>query len=1172
MSVLFFLLILAGVVWALLEARDAAQLAASLNQQLQDERVRAERAHSELLHRIAKLESPPPVTAATAAESVLTPKIEKELPEQAAAPDPLPASIPPPLPVAALKVEPVLDAPPPPLPKTEVPPSAPLPVAEPVKTTVAEASRWNWEQFLGVKFFAWVGGLLTFLTVAFFVKMSFERGWVSNELRIIMAYAFGLGALGGGMWLHRNERYRVLAQTLCATGALILYGGTYAVHAIYGFIGTGVAFALMAMITAGAFVLAVRLDAQVIAILGMVGGFLTPILCSTGRDQPLALFSYIALLNGGLAAVTSRKGWHYLIGLAALGTILMQVGWSIRFFGPEGYGLGLLTWGYTAVFAFFAVQFAIIHRWLSEPETVTQWTLVSALAVIGNAALSALSLVDHATIAERPLIGFSLVLLLFGLVVWMRWEKGLARFASGALVVVMLHLAMWLACASSDHAALLVPYVLLLNVAALWMDRIRPGTQLPLVAAIGTVVAQVVWGIRFLNDGPYTQGAATLAMMVVLLALPTLHLLLRQRGAAISTLVLIGGSMLLGFAMLAFREIAERPVLLYAFVFALNAMALRLVWMQPRLQLAHSLVAGASFVHLAAWTVAWMTPASLPVALGLFLVFGAGHTAYAMYWKRRHPEMGGEVLSLLPLMSIALMLLPVVKSHEVSLLIWPAFLMANLIVMAVGWLNGRLSVVLAGMALTFVGAYLWMERMPTLDTNLHRFLGVLGGLGLVFMTAASVLVRRVAKLGAGSDLPAIALPASAAVMPFALLALAITELPVPSPSMVFALALVLMMFLFGLTVWLREGIMALVAMLCALAVQVIWHAHHFTTAQAGVAGGWYVAFAFVALVFPLVFRERLQATPWPWIASAAAPLGAFALIRDTVVSTGGWTHMGLLPLAFAIPSLAALLVLVRQMPKEAATRTTALAWHGGVALFFITLLFPMEFSRQYLSMSWALEGAALIWLYHRVPHRGLVWVGLALLAVVFVRLGLNVQLIESYERGGRIFFNWHLGAYGLAIASLLAAAKWLLPPHDRLGNCNVRAVLCAFAGVLGFVWINIEITNAFTPLSEPTLLIDLANANVGRRMTYSIAWAAYALLMIIVGFKWSSRGARYAGIGLMVITIAKVFIRDLAGLDNLYRIGALGAVAVMALAASFVYQRFFDRPQISEDNGKDSTV
>ena len=88
----------------------------------------------------------------------------------------------------------------------------------------------------------------------------------------------------------------------------------------------------MALITATAFLLAVRLNALVVAILGMLGGFLTPILLSTGQDNPLGLFGYIAILDAGLIFVALNKRWHFLTALAALGTVIMQIGWAGKFF------------------------------------------------------------------------------------------------------------------------------------------------------------------------------------------------------------------------------------------------------------------------------------------------------------------------------------------------------------------------------------------------------------------------------------------------------------------------------------------------------------------------------------------------------------------------------------------------------------------------------------------------------------------------------------------------------------------------------------------------------------------------------------------------------------------------------------------------------------------------
>ena len=65
------------------------------------------------------------------------------------------------------------------------------------------------------------------------------------------------------------------------------------------------------------------------------------------------------------------------------------------------------------------------------------------------------------------------------------------------------------------------------------------------------------------------------------------------------------------------------------------------------------------------------------------------------------------------------------------------------------------------------------------------------------------------------------------------------------------------------------------------------------------------------------------------------------------------------------------------------------------------------------------------------------------------------------------------------------------------------------------------------------------------------------VVLIVVGMRIKERGARYAGVGLLGITLAKLFLHDLSDLDELYRIGAFVSVAVILIAASFIYQRFF---------------
>ena len=191
---------------------------------------------------------------------------------------------------------------------------APDPV-EPIQTQtqapvaeVASAPLINWELFMGVKLAAWIGGLALFLAVAFFVKYSFEHNLIPPEVRVAIGFVVGAGLVVGGLKL-ANKRYAVTAQTLCASGVVSLYAVTFVSHAVYHFplFDAVVTFALMALVTATAFLLAVRMEAKVVAVLGILGGFITPALLGTGVDNPVGLFGYLALLDVGLIAVALHR-------------------------------------------------------------------------------------------------------------------------------------------------------------------------------------------------------------------------------------------------------------------------------------------------------------------------------------------------------------------------------------------------------------------------------------------------------------------------------------------------------------------------------------------------------------------------------------------------------------------------------------------------------------------------------------------------------------------------------------------------------------------------------------------------------------------------------------------------------------------------------------------------
>lgn len=875
------------------------------------------------------------------------------------------------------------------------------------------------EQFMGVKLFAWLGGLAMFLGIILFVKYAFENNLIPPAVRVALGFLTGAAFLAGGLWTQRKENYQVLAQSLCATGVLILYGVSFAAHAVYHFAAFSppVTFALMTLVTATAFLIAIRFNALVVAVMGMIGGFLSPILLTTVQDNVFTLFSYIALLDVGLLMVARHRNWSFLTIAAALGTGLMQIGWFSKFFRVGHYFEGSAT-----------------------------------------------------------LIPMGILLFFTGLFVLAAW----------------------------------------------WTKQTRPQDLIPSWAALGVMAL----------------------------------------------------SMLFAFGFLSFSQIAERPFLLYGFVLLLSAAALGLGTITPTLRFIPLGAALLTFLHLTSWTLSALTPDLLGSSLILFLIFGGLYAAYPIIHARFHPEQLDQVTTktspwFAPL-GLGLMLLTVLVLPEVSLLVWPAILMADLLIIALAFRSGVVAPVIGALVLTLMTAVAWLFHAPVVIASLTPVLLVVVASGALFTMAGLWLRRHApAKLQtepSGLSLwlrPGTLLPLLSGALPFVLLILTILVLPLANPSPVFGVALLLGVLLLGLSLLGRLPLLALVALLCTLAVEGTWHVEHFRAAEPGVALGWYLAFYATFTAFPFVFRKSCSHHLSPWAASALSGIGHFLLLHDLIAHSFPNDMMGLVPAAFAIPTIIALFTLLRTTRTMDDTHKSQLAWFGGIALLFITLIFPIQFDRQWLTVSWALEGTALLWLFLRIPHAGLKWTGLALLSIAFMRLAMNPVLLSSYPRSGTAIFNWHLYAFGLvAIAEGLGA--WLLPKdHRHLQRVNLRATLYGFAGVLLFFLLNIEIADFFTEPGERFIALRFGG-NFARDMTYSIAWGLFSLALLGLGIWFRARPLRYTAIALLGITLLKVFIHDLSAIDNIFRIGALIGVAIIAFIASFLYQQFFNRSAQTE--------
>ena len=228
----------------------------------------------------------------------------------------------------------------------------------------------DWEQFTGVKLFAWLGGFALFIATAFFVKFSIDRNILPPAFRLALGALTGIGMIGGSLRV-RNEKYAVLRQTLASGGIGVLYSVIFAATLYYDYLPKTFGLALLVLTSATAFVLAVQYRAVAISILGAVGAYISPVLISTGQGSLPMLLGYLGVINLGLYLVVQRLSSRMLLLVAALGTLItLALATGAGFDKIDGTTISLV-WGLN-----LSLFTAFLWHWNDDPRESrsTRWT------------------------------------------------------------------------------------------------------------------------------------------------------------------------------------------------------------------------------------------------------------------------------------------------------------------------------------------------------------------------------------------------------------------------------------------------------------------------------------------------------------------------------------------------------------------------------------------------------------------------------------------------------------------------------------------------------------------------------------------------------------------------------------------------------------------------------
>jgi len=197
-------------------------------------------------------------------------------------------------------------------------PAAPRPSAGSTSSPLRGAGI---ERQLGTQVAVWVGAVALTFAGIFLVKYTIEQGLLGPTARVALGLGFGVTLLVAAEWMRR--RSAGVAQGLAASGVAVLFAALLAGVRLYGLIPPTVGFLGMLLTTATAVVLSIR-HGQMVAILGLLGGFLTPLFIGSETPRPWMLFTYLLLIQTALVLVSRKMHWWPVAGLSLIG----GMGWA----------------------------------------------------------------------------------------------------------------------------------------------------------------------------------------------------------------------------------------------------------------------------------------------------------------------------------------------------------------------------------------------------------------------------------------------------------------------------------------------------------------------------------------------------------------------------------------------------------------------------------------------------------------------------------------------------------------------------------------------------------------------------------------------------------------------------------------------------------------------------
>ncbi|MCP1996588.1 DUF2339 domain-containing protein [Flavobacterium sp. HSC-61S13] len=195
-------------------------------------------------------------------------------------------------------------------------------------------------------------GIITFvLGIGFFVKYAIDQEWINEVGRV------GIGILTGAMMIGIAHRLRkslnVFSSLLVGGGISVFYITITLAFREYELFSQTVAFILLIIITGFSVALSLLYNRKELAVFSLLGGFMAPLMVSTGIGNYVVLFSYLLILNSGMLYLSFKKNWIIIGYIAFVLTAIFKMTWVANGFVDQYLGASIFA-------GLFFLQFYIV--------------------------------------------------------------------------------------------------------------------------------------------------------------------------------------------------------------------------------------------------------------------------------------------------------------------------------------------------------------------------------------------------------------------------------------------------------------------------------------------------------------------------------------------------------------------------------------------------------------------------------------------------------------------------------------------------------------------------------------------------------------------------------------------------------------------------------------------